>query len=76
MAFTIFAPDLTLIFYMFATYLPTANLCKSIFASQFEKGNSPNASQFPCLLLPVLFVYIERGSSIACYEMSRGNEHK
>ena len=30
-AFTIFAPDSLLRFYMFATYLPKADLCKSIF---------------------------------------------
>ena len=35
LAFIIFAPDLSLSFYMFATYLPRANSCKSIFSSQF-----------------------------------------
>ena len=35
LAFIIFAPDLSLSFYTFATYLPSANSCKSIFSSQF-----------------------------------------
>ena len=35
LVFTIFAPDLSLTFYMFAMSLPRANLCKSIFSSQF-----------------------------------------
>ena len=35
LAFTIFAPDLSLSYYMFAKYLPRANSCKSIFSPLF-----------------------------------------
>ena len=44
MAFTIFAPDSLLRFYMFATYLPRAYLCKSMFCSvgaECQKGTTP-----------------------------------
>ena len=34
-AFIIFAPNFLLSFHNFATYLPGANLCKSIFSNTF-----------------------------------------
>ena len=48
-AFTIFAPDLLLSYCIFATYLPRANLSKSIFPSsdnQYSKDGATVAARY------------------------------
>ena len=48
-AFTILAPDLLLIYCTFATYLPRANLSKSIFPSsdiQYSKDSATVAARY------------------------------
>ena len=54
LVFTIFAPDLSHSFYVFATYLPRANSCKSIFSSQFLTATH---LMFPGLPAFILFVF-------------------